>query len=375
VHATTPVRPKAVVAMSGGVDSSVAAALMKDAGYDVTGIMLKLWRGPAANNESGCCSLDAAEDARRVAQVLDIPFYVFNFAERFELTVVASFVEGYAAGRTPNPCVDCNRWVKFSALLERARAIGADVLATGHYARVASDAQRRRLLRARDSGKDQSYVLHMLGQDELASARFPVGEYSKADVRSIAASLGLRTAGKPESQDLCFVPGGDTHAFLDEAVGDGSVPGPILSLSGKRVGTHRGFAHYTVGQRRGLGVGGGLPLFVHGVRPEDNAVVVATNDEMYVRTLELEDVSFVGGEPPERSGMGTGMRFEASVVTRYRGPEAPAVVERGPGDLADRWTVTFREPQRIVAPGQAAVFYREDEVLGGGTVVSSRRPR
>ena len=185
--ATPSLRPKAVVAMSGGVDSSVAAALMKDAGYDVTGIMLKLWRGQAANNESGCCSLEAAEDARRVAQVLDIPFYVFNLAERFERTVVASFVEGYAAGRTPNPCIDCNRWVKFSALLERARAVGASVLATGHYARVGTANGSRRLLRARDRDKDQSYVLHMLGQDELGSAAFPVGEYSKTDIRSIAA--------------------------------------------------------------------------------------------------------------------------------------------------------------------------------------------
>lgn len=364
-----PVRPKAVVAMSGGVDSSVAAALMKDAGYDVVGIMLKLWRGPAANNESGCCSLDAAEDARRVAQVLDIPFYVFNFAERFEATVVASFVEGYAAGRTPNPCIDCNRWVKFSALLERARAVGADVLATGHYARVATDGgplRLLRLLRGRDPAKDQSYVLHMLGQDELGSARFPVGEHTKPEVRAIAASLGLRTAGKPESQDLCFVPAGDTHAFLGEAVGGGSVPGPILSLEGERVGTHRGFAHYTVGQRRGLGIGGGLPLFVHSVRPADNAVFVATRDEMVVRTVEVEDVSFVAGEPPR--GEGPGSAFEATVMTRYRGPEAAAVVERRP---AGRWVVTFDEPQRIPAPGQAAVFYRGDEVLGGGTVASS----
>ncbi|HEY8201345.1 MAG TPA: tRNA 2-thiouridine(34) synthase MnmA [Actinomycetota bacterium] len=369
MNTTPPVRPKAVVAMSGGVDSSVAAALMRDAGYDVVGIMLKLWRGPAANNESGCCSLDAAEDARRVAQVLDIPFYVFNFAERFERTVVASFVAGYAAGRTPNPCIDCNRWIKFSALLERARAVGADVLATGHYARIASDGERRRLLRGRDPGKDQSYVLHMLGQDELRSARFPVGEYAKAEVREIAASLGLRTAGKPESQDLCFVPAGDTHAFLGEAVGGGSVPGPILSLTGERMGTHRGFAHYTVGQRRGLGLGGrggGLPLFVHSIRPADNAVVVAASDELRVQSVELEDVSFVAGEPPR--GSGTEAAFEATVMTRYRGPEAAAVVEPV---RAGRWRVTFGEPQRIVAPGQAAVFYRGDEVLGGGTVAST----
>ncbi|MGH2720366.1 MAG: tRNA 2-thiouridine(34) synthase MnmA [Actinomycetota bacterium] len=353
-------RRKAVVAMSGGVDSSVAAALMKDDGYEVTGIMLKLWRGAAANNESGCCSLDAAEDARRVAQVLDIPFYVFNFAERFERTVVAGFVAGYAAGRTPNPCIDCNRWVKFSALLERARAVGADVLATGHYARIDGAGARRRLLRSADPSKDQSYVLHMLGQDELASACFPVGTYAKPDVRGIAASLGLRTAAKPESQDLCFVPGGDTHAFLAQAVGEGSVPGPILNAAGERIGTHRGFAHYTVGQRRGLGVGGGLPLYVRSVRPEDNAVVVAGRDELTADVLELDDVSFVAGNAPER--------FEASVMTRYRGPESAGVVERSPDG---QWRIRFGEPQRSPAPGQAAVFYRGDEVLGGGTVVAA----
>jgi tRNA (5-methylaminomethyl-2-thiouridylate)-methyltransferase len=204
---------KAVVAMSGGVDSSVAAALMKDAGWDVTGIMLKLWSGPAANNESGCCSLDAAEDARRVAQVLDIPFYVFNFSEEFARTVVDDFVGAYAQGRTPNPCVTCNRAIKFSALAGRARAVGAEALATGHYARVDGAVGRRRLLRARDAAKDQSYVLYMLDQAELSWTHFPVGEYSKPEIRDIAASLGLRTAHKPESQEICFVPGGKLHPF------------------------------------------------------------------------------------------------------------------------------------------------------------------
>jgi tRNA-specific 2-thiouridylase len=292
--------------------------------------------------------------------VLDIPFYVFNFAERFEQTVVASFVEGYASGSTPNPCIDCNRWVKFSALLERARAIGAGVLATGHYARVDSRAGCRRLLRARDPEKDQSYVLHMLGQDELGTAAFPVGEYTKPEVREIASSLGLRTAAKPESQDLCFVPGGDTHAFLAEAVGGGSIAGPILGTGGEHLGMHRGFAHYTVGQRRGLGVGGGLPLYVQRVRPADNAVIVGPRSGLVAGALDVEGVSFVSGRAPDR--------FEASVMTRYRGPEAPAVVERGG---AGRWTVRFREPQRLVAPGQAAVFYSDDEVLGGGTVVAA----
>jgi len=342
--------------MSGGVDSSVAAALMKDAGWDVTGIMLKLWSGPAANNESGCCSLDAAEDARRVAQVLDIPFYVFNFAEEFARTVVDDFVSAYAQGRTPNPCVTCNRAIKFSALAGRARAVGAEALATGHYARVDTVAGRRRLLRARDRAKDQSYVLYMLDQAELSWTHFPVGEYSKPEIREIAASLGLRTAHKPESQEICFVPGGRLHPFLEQAVPEGSRPGPILDPNGSRIGTHRGFAHYTVGQRRGLGVGVGLPLYVREVRPDDNAVVVAPAGEQRIDELSLSGVSFVGADSPEV--------VRAAVMTRYRGTEADGTLERRGGS----WTYRFDEPQPPSAPGQAAVFYRGEEVLGGGTI-------
>jgi len=350
----------AVVAMSGGVDSSVAAALMKEDGWDVTGIMLKLWSGPAANNESGCCSVDAAEDARRVAQVLDIPFYVFNFAEEFARSVVEDFVAAYAAGRTPNPCVTCNRSIKFSALARRAAAIGADVLATGHYARVDGDPGSRRLLRARDAAKDQSYVLYMLDQAELARARFPVGEYRKPDVRAIAASLGLRTAAKRESQEICFVPAGRIHPYLDEAVPEGSRPGPILTTDGRRLGTHRGYAHYTVGQRRGLGVGVGLPLYVQEIRPADNAVVVAPAAERTIAALDLSGVSFVSGESPDA--------LRAAVVTRYRGAEAPGVLERRDGS----WQFVFDEPHGPAAPGQAAVFYRGEEVLGGGTIDAVR---
>jgi len=350
----------AVVAMSGGVDSSVAAALMKEDGWDVTGIMLKLWSGPAANNESGCCSVDAAEDARRVAQVLDIPFYVFNFAEAFARSVVEDFVAAYAAGRTPNPCVTCNRSIKFSALARRAEAIGAGVLATGHYARVEGEPGRRRLLRARDGAKDQSYVLYMLDQAELAKARFPVGEYCKPEVRAIAASLGLRTAAKRESQEICFVPAGKIHPYLDEAVPEGSRPGPILTTDGRRLGTHRGYAHYTVGQRRGLGVGGGLPLYVREVRPADNTIVVAPAAEQTVRELELSGVSFVSCEAPES--------LHTAVVTRYRGAEAPGLLER----RDESWHFVFDEPHGPAAPGQAAVFYRGEEVLGGGTIDSVR---
>lgn len=349
-------RPKAVVAMSGGVDSSVAAALMKQDGYEVTGIMLKLWKGEAANNESGCCSVDAAEDARRVAQVLDIPFYVLNFADRFARTVIENFTSQYAAGLTPNPCVACNRSIKFAALLERARSYGADVLATGHYARTDRVSGRYRLRRAAEAGKDQSYVLYMLGQPELEMARFPVGEYAKPQIREIARNLGLRTADKPESQDLCFVPAGDTHAFIAERVPVGSVPGPIVTTEGRQLGTHRGFAHYTVGQRKGLGVGAGIPLYVREIRAGDNTVVVAPAQQLFARSMSLVQVSFVAGVCPGS--------FKTSVMTRYRGPAVPASVEVT-GTCA---RVEFDEPQPRPAPGQTAVFYDGDEVIGGGTI-------
>lgn len=347
---------RAVVAMSGGVDSSVAAALMKQDGWDVTGVMLKLWKGQAANNDSGCCSLDAAEDARRVAQVLDIPFYVLNFADEFAGTVIDNFTRQYAAGLTPNPCVECNRSIKFAALLDRARQYDAEVLVTGHYARTDRVNGRYRLLRAKEPGKDQSYVLYMLGQEELELARFPVGEYAKHEIREIARSLDLRTANKPESQDLCFVPGGDSHAFIEARVPEGSVQGPIVGPDGKQLGRHKGFAHYTVGQRKGLGIGVGLPLYVTEIRASDNTVVVAEAGQMKVDSIEVGEVSFVGRVPEGA--------FRASVMSRYRGVEAPAVIEVREGVAR----VKFDEPQSRPAPGQTAVFYDGAEVVGGGTI-------
>jgi len=351
-------KPKAVVAMSGGVDSSVSAALLKEEGYDVTGIMLKLWKGEDQNNNSGCCSLGAAEDARRVADVLDIPFYVFNFADRFEETVIADFDRTYAAGLTPNPCVRCNQWIKFDALLDRAKQLGADVLATGHYARVEQDGDRYRLLRGADAAKDQSYVLWMLSQDDLRHTRFPVGDIPKTETRRIAADLGLRTAAKPDSQEICFVREGDLDRYLSEKVGAANLPGPIADREGRVLGEHRGIGRYTIGQRRGLGISLGMPVFVTGIDAASNTLTVGDRHDLEVVAIELAEMSFVS-EPP-----GDGDR----VLVQYR--------SHGEVFLA---TVTgsrvgFDDPVEAVAPGQSAVLYSAEvpeEVLGGGIVAST----
>ncbi len=355
---------KAVVAMSGGVDSSVTAALLLEAGYDVTGIMLKLWKGEDQNNNSGCCNLGAAEDARRVADVLGIPFYVFNFAERFEQTVIADFNETYASGRTPNPCIRCNQWIKFDALLERARDLGADVLATGHYARVREEGGRYRLLRGVDQAKDQSYVLWMLSQSDLAQCRFPVGEMAKTETRRIAAELGLRTAAKPDSQEICFVRDGDLGAYLSERVAEADRPGEIVDTAGRIVGEHGGIARYTIGQRKGLGISLGMPVFVTSIDAASNRIMVGDRDDLRIERLSLDEVSFVG-EPPGP---------EEALLVQYRahGEIAPACLEateRG-------FEIAFSAPVEAVAPGQSAVFYGgsdADEVLGGG-IISATTP-
>jgi tRNA-uridine 2-sulfurtransferase len=344
------------------VDSSVSAALLKEEGYDVTGIMLKLWRGEAANNNSGCCNLGAAEDARRVADVLDIPFYVFNFAERFNDTVVRDFHATYAAGRTPNPCVRCNQWIKFDALLERAESLGAEVLATGHYARVRHDGRRYRLLRGADRAKDQSYVLWMLSQEELARARFPVGEMNKKETREIAASLGLRTAAKPDSQEICFVRGGDLGAYVEENLPEANAPGPIVDPSGEIVGEHRGIARYTVGQRRGLGVSLGMPVFVTGIDAESNTVRVGGREQLAVGAFYTAETAFVAGPlAPGRPVL---------VQHRAHGHTSSAHVYPRGGDVE----VVFDEPVEAVAPGQSAALYAADdpeELLGGGIIAAT----
>ncbi|MGI8774202.1 MAG: tRNA 2-thiouridine(34) synthase MnmA [Actinomycetota bacterium] len=357
-------RPKAVVAMSGGVDSSVTAALLKEQGYDVTGIMLKLWKGEAENNASGCCNVGAAEDARRVADVLEIPFYVLNFAERFEDSVVRNFHEDYAAGRTPNPCVRCNQWIKFDALLARARTLGADVLATGHYARVREEGGRFRLLRGVDRNKDQSYVLWMLSQDELARCRFPVGDMDKSETRAIAADLGLRTANKPDSQEICFVRAGDVGAYVAERIPEASVPGTLKAADGTVLGEHKGIGNYTVGQRKGLGISLGVPVFVTSIDAASNTVTVGSRADLTVDSFSIEEPSFTDGPPPDG--------IPVLVQHRAHGSVNPGRLSRA----GDGFEVLYDAPVEAISPGQSAAFYSAEEpdlLLGGGIITATRR--
>ena len=348
---------RVLAAMSGGVDSSVAAASMLEAGHEVVGVTLKLWSGP--NGEAptaGCCTVSDAEDARRVAAQLDIPYYVLDYSEVFMDGVVERFVADYASGRTPNPCIECNRTVKFSRLLDHAAELECDLVVTGHYARTRLEGGRWRLLRGVDAAKDQSYVLSMLDQDTLARVRFPVGEFTKDETRRRAAELGLRTASKPESQDICFVGNGDYRDFLRRVAPETERPGPIVDTDGRKVGEHRGVATVTVGQRRGLGVAVGEPRYVVEVRPDTATVVVGRREDLAVRELVVEEISWVAGEPPADR--------DVEVQYRAHGEAVPGVVGGS--------VVTLAEPAFGVAPGQTATFYRGDEVLGGGIITATR---
>jgi tRNA-specific 2-thiouridylase len=359
---------KVIVGMSGGVDSSVTAALLKDQGYDVVGLTLNVWpdlQGVEGNlREDACCALGATEDARRVADSLDISYYVVNFKETFEQRVVQDFVREYQRGRTPNPCVRCNQFIKYDALLEKAALFGAEYVATGHYVRLGYDqASGRYLLRkAADLSKDQSYVLYVMTQDRLARTLFPLGELSKADTRRLAAEWKLPVANKPESQDICFVPYKNYGEFMEKHAPGSIREGPIVDREGNELGRHYGIAFHTVGQRRGLGVATGKPLYVTQIRADANTVVVGSLEELLESSCVLEDVNFVS-----IPGLARPLRVLARI--RYRAEALPAEISPIPGG---RVRVRFEQPQRAVTPGQAVVFYdvvQDDLVVGGGTIV------
>lgn len=353
---------RALVAMSGGVDSSVAAALMLDQGYDVIGVTLKQWEGPDGSMPTaGCCTLSDAEDARRVAAQLDIPYYVLDYVDEFTKAVVEPFAAGYLNGLTPNPCIECNRRVRFSALLERTEALGCDVLVTGHHARIEEHDGAHRLRRAVDGAKDQSYVLHMLNQAALSKIRLPIGEMTKTAVRAYASDMGLRTAEKPDSQDICFVASGDYRDFLAERFPEVAAPGAVLDMDGAVVGEHPGTAGFTIGQRKGLGVAIGSPRFVVDIEPAARTVTIGAYEDLLVDGCAVTEMSFTD-QPPS-------MGESVGVKVRYRSEPFDAIVTA----VGDRWEFSFDEPQIRPAPGQSLVMYDGEYVLGGGVIVGDRR--
>jgi len=379
-----------VVAMSGGVDSSVVAALLKHQGHDVIGVTLNVWpetataatilsddNGDASGTDGmgntkstarsrACCGNSAVDDARRVADLLDIPYYVLNFRELFREYVIADFVREYARGRTPNPCVRCNQHVKFRPVLQRAAALGADYVATGHYVRRDQDPEtgRFRLRKALDPSKDQSYVLFPMQQDELARTLFPLGDLPKAETRRLAHEYGLPVADKAESMEICFVPDNKYARYVERAAPETAQPGPIVDIAGRYLGEHPGVIHFTVGQRRGIGITSPEPLYVIGIEPERNAVVVGPDKDLMCRELLAEDLNLVA--LPELT---EALRCRARI--RYRMSEAPATLIPAPEEGEGVCRVVFDEPQRAITPGQAVVFYDGDVVLGGATITNA----
>ncbi len=347
--------------MSGGVDSSVAAALLVEQGYEVIGMMLRLWSEPgigASAPLNRCCTPDQMADARRVAGLLGIPFYVVDVQDYFRATIVQFFIEEHEKGRTPNPCIECNRQIRFSYLLERALALDAHYLATGHYARVGETPSGFELRQSKDPAKDQSYVLHMLTQEQLAHVKFPVGDYTKPEVRQLAQKFGLSVASKDESQDLCFLGDGDYRRFLREYSEKASAPGPILDTTGRELGQHEGLAFYTIGQRKGLGIAANQPMFVLRKDVARNVLVVGTREQLGRQSLLVRDVNWISGEAPPQP-------IPAQIKIRYKAKRVAGMVEiLGDG----RIQATCHEPVFGVTAGQTAVFYDNDKVLGGGII-------
>jgi tRNA-specific 2-thiouridylase len=348
-----------VVAMSGGVDSTVAAALLVEQGHEVVGVSMQVYDQREGEARFGsCCTLDDLHDARRAASALGIPHYIVNFERPFEEQVIDDFVREYLAGRTPIPCTHCNSGVKFATLLDRARGLQAESLATGHYARVTFDAVRQRyvLRRGADETRDQAYFLFSLTQDQLAHARFPVGDMTKVAVRAYAREKGLRVANKPDSHDICFVPDGDYAAFVERRAGGVQVEGAIVDTAGHTVGRHRGVHHFTVGQRKGLGLATGARVYVTELHPQTQTVVVGPRSALERTAMRVARVNWISGEAPTSP-------VRASVQIRHQHRAAPARIVAGPDRTAE---VTFDAPQSAISPGQAAVFYDADVVLGGG---------
>lgn len=352
-----------VVGLSGGVDSSVAAYLLKEQGYDVIGVTMQIWQEEdscTVEENGGCCGLSAVEDARRVAQKLDIPYYVMNFRKEFQEQVIDYFTREYLEGRTPNPCIACNRYVKWESLLKRSLEIGADYIATGHYARVEQLPNGRYAIRnSVTAKKDQTYALYNLTQEQLARTLMPVGAYTKEEIRKIAEEAGLPVAHKKDSQEICFVPDNDYAGFIKNSTGKTIPKGNFVQADGKVLGEHQGIIHYTIGQRKGLNLSMGHPVFVTKIRPDTNEVVIGENEDLFINTLLCDRVNFMAME-----GLEEEVRLKAKI--RYNHPGAECVISPAEDGKV---RVTFDQPQRAITPGQAVVFYQGEYVAGGGIIL------
>ena len=354
---------KVVIGMSGGVDSSVAAYLLKEAGYDVIGVTMQIWQDKdtcSIEENGGCCGLSAVEDARKVADKLEIPYYVMNFKKEFQENVMDYFAQEYLKGRTPNPCIACNRYVKWESLLTRSLSIGADYIATGHYARVVKlENGRYTLKKSATAAKDQTYALYNLNQHQLSRTLMPVGEYTKDEIREIATRINLPVANKPDSQEICFVPDNDYAKFITEYTNKELPEGNFVTADGEVVGRHKGITHYTVGQRKGLNLALGYPVFVLEIRPETNEVVVGTGDEVFSDRLYANHLNFMSIEDLEGE-----LQVDAKI--RYSHKGSRCIIRKIDDDVVE---CIFEEPQRAITPGQAVVFYDGDYVVGGGTIL------